>query len=47
MKPKKISLTKKEFVREHKHLISVLRGASRKEQMREADKQARELKENT
>jgi len=44
-KAKKISMDKDELVREHKHLVGVLRSPSHKDDKKEADKQAKELKE--
>lgn len=42
--PKKITMTKGEFTREHRHLVKVLREGTPKERKAEAKKQARELK---
>lgn len=44
---KKISMPKKEFVKEHKRLIGVLRSPSHKDDKKEAEDQAKELKEHT
>lgn len=46
-KAKKISMDKNELIREHKHLVAVLRSPSHKDDKVEAKKQAKELKEYT
>jgi hypothetical protein len=43
--PKKISMTKASFVKEHKHLVKVLRSGSPAARQEEARDQAKELKE--
>ncbi len=42
---KKVSMSKGEFVKEHKHLVNVLEKGSRGSQKREAAKQKGELSE--
>ena len=37
-------MSKKEFKREHKHLVKVLKSGSKKQRAKEAKKQAKELK---
>lgn len=42
---KKLSMDKDELVKEHKHLVKVLKSKSHKDDMKEAKKQDKELKE--
>ncbi len=42
--PKKVTMGKGEFVREHEHLVKTLRTGSKAAQKREASEQAAELK---
>ena len=42
-----VSMTKKEFIEEHVHLVNVLRNGSKKEREHEADEQDGELSEHT
>jgi len=44
MKENEIEMSKKDFVKEHKHLISVLMYGKKKDQVKEAKDQAKELK---
>ncbi len=41
---KKVITNKKEFKKEHKHLLKVLMGGTKKERIKEAHKQKKELK---
>ena len=41
---KKVTMTKKEFVSEHKKLVKVLKSKSKKDDLKEAKKQSKELK---
>jgi len=43
--PKKITMSKPSFIKEHVHLVKVLRGGSLSERKREAAEQAKELRE--
>lgn len=40
-------MPKKEFVQEHKHLVKVLKSKSHKDDLKEAKRQAKELKEES
>jgi hypothetical protein len=44
LKKKKVSMTKGNFVKEHKHLVKVLKGGSKKARVKEAKEQSNELK---
>jgi hypothetical protein len=44
MAKSKVTMSKGEFVKEHKHLVKVLREGSPKERKEEAKEQAKELK---
>jgi len=46
-KKDKVTMSKKEFVSEHKKLIKVLKSPSRADDKTEAEKQTQELKEYT
>lgn len=45
MSKKKVEMTKKEFDKEHKHLVKVLEKGSKKEREQEARKQRKEVNE--
>ncbi len=45
MKIKEIMMSKKNFVKEHKHLVKVLKSKSHKDDLKEAKSQSKELKE--
>ena len=42
--PQKICMMKNDLLREHKHLIRVLKYGSRSDQVKEANSQAKEMK---
>jgi hypothetical protein len=44
---KTISIPKKDFVKEHKHLVKVLRSNARGAELKELKDQAKELREKT
>jgi hypothetical protein len=45
VKPKKVEMSKSEFVKEHQNLVKILRSGDKKSLLAEAKKQEAELKE--